>query len=40
MDFKPYQEFEETSAGKERIYSEFMSADRAWQIQVSFYFEC
>ena len=40
MDFKPYQEFEETSAGKERIYSEFMSADHFWQIQVSFYFEC
>lgn len=35
MDFEPYQEFETgPSAAQERIYGEFMSGDRAWDIQV------
>ncbi|KIK12808.1 hypothetical protein PISMIDRAFT_120205 [Pisolithus microcarpus 441] len=35
MDMWPYREFEETASGVERVYGEFMSADRAWEIQDS-----
>ncbi|KAI6030264.1 hypothetical protein EDC04DRAFT_2572245 [Pisolithus marmoratus] len=36
MDMHPYQEFEETVNGVEHVYGEFMSADHAWEIQVSY----
>ncbi|KAI6014080.1 hypothetical protein PISMIDRAFT_110851 [Pisolithus microcarpus 441] len=35
MDLDPYQEFEETPNGMERVYGEFMSADQAWKMQDS-----
>lgn len=34
MDYDPYREFEETPHGQEPVYGEFMSANRAWEIQV------
>ncbi|KIJ57496.1 hypothetical protein HYDPIDRAFT_48255, partial [Hydnomerulius pinastri MD-312] len=33
IDLAPYQEYEETPQGPERVYGEFMSADLAWNIQ-------
>ncbi|KIK18553.1 hypothetical protein PISMIDRAFT_109244, partial [Pisolithus microcarpus 441] len=35
MDLDPYQEFEETLNGMERVYGKFMSADQAWKMQDS-----
>ena len=34
LDISPYREYEEEPTGEERVYGEFMSADRAWEIQV------
>lgn len=35
MDYAPYREFEQGEDGQQqRVYGEFMSADRAWEIQV------
>jgi hypothetical protein len=34
IDISPYQEFEATHRGLERVYGEFMSAEHAWHIQV------
>ena len=35
IDLSPYQEYEETPQGQQRVYGEFMSADCAWNVQVS-----
>ena len=35
IDLSPYQEYKETPQGQQCVYGEFMSADCAWNIQVS-----
>ncbi|KAI5985158.1 hypothetical protein EDD15DRAFT_2140176, partial [Pisolithus albus] len=34
IDLSPYREYEDTPQGQQRVYSEFMSADHAWNIQT------